>query len=158
MILRHILHDTRGSTLVEFTLTLPLFIFTIFGIVQAGLLIWAQIGLQHGVDMAARCMSISTSAYLSGQINPTSCFTAYPPNATASDLVQSNISAIQQYAATQSYGLSPAPSNFAASTPACGYSVSANYPFNLLGGETVPGVLYVFSLTLSAQSCYSVPS
>jgi hypothetical protein len=40
-----------------------------------------------------------------------------------------NTANIQNYAATQAYGLNPPPSIFSVSTPACGSQVTANYTF-----------------------------
>ena len=70
---KQIWDDTRGSALVEFTVTLPLFLLLMFGILQAGLLLYTQAGLQHGVEVAARCASVNYSANQIG-LNQ-SCFT-----------------------------------------------------------------------------------
>jgi Flp pilus assembly protein TadG len=84
--------DRRGTTAVEFAITLPVFILMLFGLWQTGYGLWWQFGLQHGAQMAARCMTI----------NRTVC------NTTAST---------QSYAASQSYGLNPAPTIFTVTTP-----------------------------------------
>ena len=155
--LKRLFDDTRGAALIETTITIPVFILMIFGVIQAGLLLWAQIGLQHGVDLAARCASVSDAAIIVGQnvtTTPTSCYNKIG-SATA------NASTVKAYAATQSFGLSPDASIFTVSTLAAPVScnmVSASYPFNLLGGSTVPGFMYIFSLTLTAQSCHPIPS
>jgi Flp pilus assembly protein TadG len=39
MKLKQLWEDTRGSSLVEFTVTLPLFLLLMFGLLQAGLLL-----------------------------------------------------------------------------------------------------------------------
>jgi hypothetical protein len=57
-------------------------------------------------------------------------------------------SAIQTYAAQQSFGLNPPASDFTVSTPACGNQVSASYPF--------PFTAYIGNLTLSAQACFPI--
>ena len=62
MILKQIRDDTRGAALVEFTVTIPFFLLLTFGLIQAGLLLWTQAGLQHGVEEAARCASVNYSA------------------------------------------------------------------------------------------------
>ena len=59
---KQIWDDTEGSALVEFTVTLPLFLLLTFGLLQAGLLLYTQAGLQHGVETAARCASVNYSA------------------------------------------------------------------------------------------------
>jgi hypothetical protein len=60
-------------------------------------------------------------------------------------------SAIQTYAAQQSFGLNPAASNFTVSTPACGNQVSASYSFPFAAYFPTP------SLALSAQACFPKP-
>jgi hypothetical protein len=116
--------DERGATAVEFALTAPIFFMVLFGIIEGGLLMWTQLGLQHGVEMAARCAGI----------NKTAC---------------GNNNDIQSYAALQAYGLNPSPSSFTVATEACGTVVSASYTFHFLttyfGSPT---------LALSARSCF----
>ena len=101
-------HDESGTTALEFALTAPVFFLFIFGVIEAGLLFWTQIGIQHGAEMAARCASI----------NSTLC---PGPNAIAS------------YATQQSFGLTLPSSTFTYSTPACGNQVNATYTFQLPG-------------------------
>src|SRR5262245_23423509 len=62
MIVRLIRDDTWGGALVEFTVTVPFFLALMFGLVQAGLLLWTKAGLQHGVEVATRCASVNYSA------------------------------------------------------------------------------------------------
>lgn len=120
--------DTGGATAVEFAVMAPLFLALTFGVIEVGLLMWILLGLQHGVEMAARCATINT----------TLCNTT---------------SEIQDFAAQNAYGLNPAPATFTVSAPPaspCGNQVTANYTFNWLTD-------YFFmtpSLTLSARSCY----
>ena len=104
MKLLHLWRDTRGAAAVEFAMTAPIFFLLLFGAIGAGLLAWAQIGLQHGVEMAARCASVNTS--LCG-----------------------NDDAVRNFASAQTYGLNPPTSTFAVTTSACGYKVDATYPF-----------------------------
>jgi Flp pilus assembly protein TadG len=40
--------DERGTTVLEFALTVPIFFMLLFGVVGGGLLLWMQLGLQHG--------------------------------------------------------------------------------------------------------------
>ena len=141
--------DERGATLVEFSVVLPLFLSLTFGIVQAGLMLWAQAGLQHGVEMAARCASVSDIAIHQGgldpTVKPTPCYTL-KADATA------NASTVKSYAANNSWGLNPPASVFSVSvnptSPACSASnmVTATYPFT--------AITYLFSVTLTARSCY----
>jgi Flp pilus assembly protein TadG len=147
MKIQRLYRDERGAALIEFTVVLPLFLSLTFGIVQAGLMLWTQIGLQHGVEIAARCASLSDIAIHHGGLdptaNPTPCYTS-KNNATA------NASIVQSYAANNSWGLNPPASVFSVNSaaPACpgGNLVTATYPFTAL--------TYLFSITLTAQSCY----
>ena len=116
--------DIRGSTAVEFGLTAPLFFMLIVGMMEFGILFWTQAGLQHGAEMAARCATVNT----------TLCGSA---------------TAIQNYAAQQSYGLNPPPSIFTVSDSACGNQISASYPFIFISNY-----FGVPSLTITALSCF----
>ena len=97
MTLKRLRDDTRGAALVEFTVVLPFFVLLTFGLIQAGLLLWTQSGLQHGVELATRCASVNYSANQMG-LN-TSCF-GVPPSAVTNDI-------IKQYAKDHSFGLVP---------------------------------------------------
>ena len=116
--------DARGATMVEFAFTAPVFLAMLIGVLEFGLLLWTQLGLQHATEMAARCASVNSNA----------C---------------GNTANIQNYAATQAYGLNPPPSTFSVSTPACGSQVTANYTFafvtTFFGAPT---------LALTAQTCF----
>ena len=116
--------DEAGGSAVEFGLTAPAFFAMIAGVIGAGLLLWTQLGLQHGVEMAARCASV----------NSTLC---------------GSTSAIQSYAAQASFGLNPPASTFTFTTAACGNKVNASYTFHFL--TTYFGRP---SLTLTAGSCF----
>jgi len=118
------LRDSRGASAVEFALTAPVFFLLLFAMIEGGLLVWTQIGLQHGAEAAARCASI----------NSTLCGTT---------------ATTQNYAAQNAFGLSIAPSVFSVTSPACGSQVSATYTYGFL--STTFGVS---SLTLNAQSCF----
>ena len=100
MKLKQIWDDTRGSALVEFTVTLPLFLLLTFGLLQAGLLLYTQAGLQHGVEVAARCASVNYSANQLGLSQ--SCFTVGGSQAPSRDTTT-----IKTYAAQNSWGLNP---------------------------------------------------
>jgi Flp pilus assembly protein TadG len=117
--------DNRGASALEFALTAPVFFLFIFGIIELGLLLWTQIGLQHGAEMAARCATVDST------LCPTS-----------------NPGAITSYAAQQTFGV-PLPSQtFTYSTPACGNQVSASYVFQF------PPIFNLNPLTLTAQACF----
>ena len=148
--------------MVELTLTLPVFLLLMFGLIQAGLLLWTKAGLQHGVEVAARCASVNYSAYRLG-LN-TSCFivdgAAVAPSTVCSPNCASDTAKtyIEKYAAHKSFGLVPSFSSFTvtATLPTggglcptnIGYVVTASAPYNLIG--------YIFSVTLTATSKFSV--
>ena len=147
MKLQQLYRDERGTALIEFTVVLPLWLSLTFGIVQAGLMLWAQIGLQHGVEMAARCASLSDIAIKYGNLtNPTPCYTTVTANTNAT----ANASSVQSYAASNSFGLNPPASTFSVSASPAGCTngnlVTASYPFT--------AITYLFRKTLTAQSCY----
>ena len=117
--------DQRGASALEFGLTAPVFFLFLFGVIEAGLLFWTQIALQHGAEMAARCASV----------NSTLC-----PN--------SDPNAITSYATQQTFGLNMPSSTFSYSTPTCGNQVSASYTFQF------PEIFNVAPLTLTAKACF----
>ncbi len=118
------LADRGGTSVLEFALTAPVFIMLIVGSLEFSLALWTQMGLQHGVEMAARCASI----------NPGLC---------------GDTTAIQTYAAQQSYGLDPPLTTFTVSAPACGKQVTATYPVPALTS-------FIGSFTITAQACFPV--
>lgn len=143
-------HDEWGGALVEFTAVLPLLILLTFGVVQAGLILWIKVGLQHGVEMAARCASVSDTAIKHGgldpSVTPTPCYSLNVPNA------KTNESTVKSYAASNSWGVNPPASAFnvnPATPPCSGNLVIASYPYNLINY-----VFNTYSVTLTAQSCY----
>ncbi len=116
--------NQAGASAVEFGITAPIFFMIIVGLIEGGLLLWTQIGLQHGAEMAARCTTI----------NPGIC---------------GSVGQTQTYAAQQSYGLNPVPSTFTVSSAPCGNQVSADYDFSFI--STYFGIS---SLQIHAQSCF----
>jgi len=124
MSLYQLSRDERAAAAVEFALTAPVFFALLFGMLQVGLVLWTQLGLQHGAEMAARCASV----------NSATCGT---------------VSAIQNFAAQQALGLNPPATTFAVTTPACGNKVSASYNY-----QFITGYLGTPSLTLRAESCF----
>jgi len=113
-----------GATAVETAIVLPVFLLVVFAIVEGGLLFWTQSTLQFAVEAAARCAAVNT----------TQC---------------GSTSAIQSYAASQTYGMTIPSSSFTVTQPSCGYQVSASYPFSFIVSE-----LYSETITLTATSCY----
>ena len=146
--------DTRGSVLVEFTVTLPLFLLLTFGLLQAGLLLYTEAGLQHGVEVAARCASVNYAANQLGLSQ--SCFIVSGSAIAPSSVTTTNI---QQYARQNSWGINPslatftvAPGSGSPTTNTCGtvpgYKVSASYTYNVMN--------FLFHPTLTAQSCFPI--
>ena len=119
-----------------------------FGILQAGLLLFTQVGLQHGVEVAARCASVNYSANQILPANSQSCFSV------ATSAVTNTI--IKNYAAQNSWGINSSSATFTVTPPSSGgscgtnpgYQVTASYPYNLMK--------YLFHLTLSAKSCFPI--
>ena len=95
------IRDARGATAVEFAMLLPGFLVFVLGIGNCGMMLWTQLGIQHGVVEAARCATI----------NPSSC-----PDVPA-------------YASQQAYDLNIPKTAFTLSSTACGNQVTANYQF-----------------------------
>ncbi|MGA7386168.1 MAG: TadE family protein [Methylocella sp.] len=125
---RTVFKDRRGTSAVEFAITLPVFILMVLGVSQIGYGMWVQFALQHGAEMAARCMAV----------NPTVCGNVI-------------ISGTQGYAASQSYGLNPSPTIFKVNNPpvtCSGNQVSADYSVSPV--VAIPGIP---ALILHAQAC-----
>jgi Flp pilus assembly protein TadG len=105
---------------------MPLFLALLIGVIQVGLALWTQFGIQYGSEAAARCAAVDAA----------SCGTS---------------DQITAYAASHALGLSLPTSAFTFSSPGCGNQVSASYvySFNTL-------FLGTPSVTLSARSCFPV--
>jgi Flp pilus assembly protein TadG len=116
--------NASGATMVEFALTAPLFIAVLFGIAEAGILLFTQYGLQYGVEAAARCATVDTAT----------C---------------DNAADISTYAANNSLGLSIAPSAFTVTSAPCGNQIQATYAYTFFTGYFGQP-----SATLTAQSCF----
>jgi|ERR1043166_3650583 Flp pilus assembly protein TadG len=124
MSLRRLRRDVRGATAVEFALTAPVLFVILLALCECGMLVWSQLGLQHGAEMAARCATF----------NSTTC---------------GDSTAIQSFAVQNSFGLNVPASTFTVTAPACGNQVSATYSFQFIA--TYFGLS---SVTLTAQSCF----
>jgi Flp pilus assembly protein TadG len=59
VILRRLITHIGGAAAVEFALTAPVFFAIVFGLIDSGLLLWTQLGLQHATELAARCASVN---------------------------------------------------------------------------------------------------
>lgn len=107
MKLARFIGEIRGTAVIEFGITAPFFFLVLMGIIEGGLMLWTQLGLERGVEAAARCASVNTT------------------------LCGGN-DAIQTYAAQQSYGLNPPPSTFKWTSPGCGNQIKASYRFPVI--------------------------
>jgi Flp pilus assembly protein TadG len=124
MMLSRIRDDSRGATAVEMALTLPAFLMLAVGCVEYGMAAYTQLGLQHGVEVAARC----------AVINASQCGSA---------------SATQTYASSQSFGLNPPVSTFSVTMASdCGALVQASYRFGFVTQY------FGNPLTITASSCF----
>ncbi|WP_426442476.1 TadE/TadG family type IV pilus assembly protein [Bradyrhizobium genosp. P] len=117
--------DRSGASALEFGLIAPVFFAFLFGVIEFGLLMWTQVGMQHAAEVTARCASV----------NATLCPTSNP-------------SAITTYATQQAFGLSLPASTFTYSAAACGNQISANYQFQF------PQILNLAPFTLTAAACF----
>jgi Flp pilus assembly protein TadG len=147
MKLKRLRDDTRGGVIVEFAVTFPFFLALMFGIVQAGLILYTQTGMQHGVEVAARCASVN---YAASKIPLNqSCFTdPLTGTPTPSDVI-GDPTIIENYAVKNSWGFTPTVvvTNGVVCGAAKGYRVRATYTYNVLN--------YIFfSVPLTATSCF----
>ena len=123
----------EGIEALEFAIILPVLLLFLLGCIEFGRLLWTQSELQYAVEAAARCVTVTCSANITGTGSGT-------------------------YAAQRIYGISvPAGAVFAVTNPApaCGNEVTVCYPFQFL----IPG-LFPFSNTppASCPNSYSPPS
>ena len=145
MILRHLAKDVSGTTMVEAAIAIPVVVVVTFGLLQAGLLIWTLVGLQHGIDMAARCASVTDVAKQVGWTSSSCVPGKDPKNITDSD--------IKAYAASSSWGVSPPASDFQVNrSTTCsgvtGDNISLQNPF------TPFNLHYLFNVGFIPRSCY----
>lgn len=124
MTLPRFVKSETGTAAIEFAMTSWAFVLFLMAIIEGGFALWVHAGIQHGSEMAARCATV----------DKTTC---------------GSTSAIQNFAAAQSYGLSPPASTFTVSTPACGNQVSASYTLAFLANFFNPS-----SVTLTGSSCF----
>jgi Flp pilus assembly protein TadG len=121
---RRLIKDKTGTAAIEFAMTSWVYVLLLMAIIEGSFALWIQAGIQHGSEMAARCASVDHN----------NC---------------GSTSAIQTYAAAQSYGLSPPTSTFTVTTPTCGYRVSASYTLTYLTHFFNPS-----AVTLTGSSCF----
>lgn len=122
--IRKLLGHSSGTAAVEFAFTAPLFLMLTFGIIDTGLALWTQFGLENGVEAAARCASVNTAT----------C---------------SSASTIAAYAANNTLGATVPASSFTATRPSCGNQVAASYSYYYL-----TSYFRAASVNLTAKSCF----
>ena len=121
--------DRMGSAAVETALVLPIMFALFFGIIEVGHLLWTVTALNMAVQDSARCVSVSN--------------VASPPSTLCDTQTH-----MQTYAVARTWGMTVPASTFTLTTPACGYQVTASYPYT-------PVVSYIpLSMTLSAAACF----
>lgn len=125
MKLARFLRDTCGTAAIEFAMLSTVFFALVFGTLEGGYILYMNLGIQHATEMAARCASVNT----------TTC---------------GSTSAIQTYAASQAYGVSPPSSAFVYSQTTCGNKVTASYTYSFLGSY----FWGVSSVKLTGSSCF----
>jgi Flp pilus assembly protein TadG len=114
----------RGTVAVEYALVLSALLIFVFGIMDAGRVLWTRTTLERAAEAAARCAAVNT----------TTCGSA---------------AEIQAYAVTQAFGLTIASTAFTPSTAACGSLVTASLPFTFV----IPWIA-TSAITLTATACY----
>jgi Flp pilus assembly protein TadG len=62
MMFRRFARNKDGTTAVEFAMTAPLFVALLLAVIEGGLMLWTQLGIQHGSEAAARCASVNATA------------------------------------------------------------------------------------------------
>ncbi len=121
--------DRIGAAAVETALVLPILFALFFGIIEVGHLLWTVSALNMAVQDSARCVSVSNV--------PT------PPSSLCDTQTH-----MQAYAVGRTWGMTVPAGTFTLSTPACGYQVTASYPYT-------PVVSYIpLSMTLTAAACF----
>jgi len=118
------LKRSQGTAAVEFAFVGPVFIAAMLLVIESGLVLWTQIGMEHAVESAARCAAIDTT-------------------------ICSNAGATQTYAASQAYGLNLPASNFVYSKSSCGDLVTASHTYYFIS-KAYPAA----SLALNAKACF----
>jgi Flp pilus assembly protein TadG len=108
--LRGLATDRSGAQAIEFALTAPALLLTIFGGMEFARMVWTQSALHLSVETAARCGAVGL------------CTTGTAP----------------AYAATVTPQLQFASSVFKASSTTCGFQVSASYAFTFMASGLFP--------------------
>ncbi len=110
--------------MVEVALILPLLFIFVFGIIEAGRMMWVQHTLQEATDAAARCAAINT-------------------------VICPDAAAVTAYAAEQAVGIGVDAADFSHTSEACGEKVAISYHYISVVAALVP-----FDINLDASACH----
>lgn len=113
-----------GEVAVEYAIVAPAFLLFVFGILEAGRLLWVQVTLDRAVSMAARCSSVNTA-------------------------VCGTLAQVQSYAATQTPGMTIPAATFTLSQTTTDSCVSAAYTFPF-----VATYMFGVSVPLTSKACF----
>jgi Flp pilus assembly protein TadG len=119
-----LVHDERGSVLIESALALPVLFLLAFGIIETGRGLWIQNTLQFSVEAAARCAAI----------NSTTC---------------GSNAGVQAAAVAAATGIGTVAGDYTVETLTCGKRVSVAFTFD----GKIPG-MSSFAPVLRASACY----
>ena len=119
-----LLRHSGGATAVEFAFTAPLFMALTLGIIETGLALWTQAGMENAVEAAARCASV----------NSATC---------------SSASTIAAYATHNTLGVAIPVGAFTVSKLRCGNQVAGSYDYLYL-----TNYFHGAKVTLTARSCF----
>ncbi len=132
-ILSRLSRAREGIEALEFAIILPVLLAFLLGCIEFGRLFWTQSELQYAVEAAARCITVTCSATITGAGSGT-------------------------YAADHVFGISVPPGavfSVTSPSPACGNEVTVCFPFQFM----VPA-LFPFTNTAPATcpKSYSAPT
>jgi hypothetical protein len=118
---------------------------------------WSAVGLEHGVEMAARCASVSDAAIDAG-LDWTSARYQYC-YATNTKGASNHTSTVKAYAASNSWGVGVPSSAFTVSSGSSGACSASASPYNQVSSSYSKTLMnYLFSPHLSPLSCYATNS
>ncbi len=127
---RGLARNCEAAAAIEFALVLPIILAFTFGVIEVGHLLWTVGALNMAVQDSARCVSVSN--------------VSTPPSTLCDTQLH-----MQSYAVAHTWGMTVPASTFTLTSPACGYQVTASYPYT-------PVVSYIpLSMTLSASACFT---
>lgn len=124
MFIRKLVRQSDGASAVEFALTAPLFMGLLWVVIEGGMALWTQFGMENAVEAAARCVSVNTHT----------C---------------TNASTTATYAHNNTLGVSIPASAFTFSKVACGNQVAGSYSYAYF-----TNVFHTPNVTLSATACF----